>query len=204
LQAKLLRVLETSEVRRLGDNRVTRVEFRLVAATNRNLEVEVAEGRFRADLYYRLDGLRIDMPTLSARVEDVPDLVDHFLRLESARTGIVRRMTPAVVSKLCQRDWPGNVRELANEVARLCVLSSGDVDDPSLVRSPALPRADEPGSGRVRTMAEIERDAIERAMVEAGGDKRKAADLLGISRAKVYQRLKEWSEAAAGRDEDRA
>ncbi|MFN0241492.1 MAG: sigma 54-interacting transcriptional regulator [Planctomycetota bacterium] len=193
VQAKLLRVLETGEVRRLGDSRVQLVDFRLVAATHRDLEDDVRAGKLRADLFYRLDGLRIALPPLAARVADIPMLVDHFLRLESAKSGVARRIAPAVLTKLCARGWPGNVRELSNEIARLCVLSEGDVTDPALVRAPGpelrTPLAD---GGAVLTLAELERRAIERALEAAGGDKRRAAEMLGISRAKIYQRIKEW------------
>ena len=199
LQAKLLRVLETGEVRRLGDADTRPVDFRLVVATNRDLAHEVAEGRFRQDLYYRLDGLRVELPPLSRRTEDIPELVEHFLSLEEAKDGLPRRASKAVVARLAQRSWPGNVRELRNEVARLCVLSEGDLDDPTLVRAPdpeldTGPDADDPGEGAPRTLAELERQAILQAIEYAGGDKRRAAELLGISRAKVYQRLKEWGE----------
>ena len=196
LQAKLLRVLETGEVRRLGDSRVRKVDFRLVAATNRELEDEVREGRFRADLYYRLDGLRIDLPPLGRRVEDVPELVDHFLRLESARSGRTRTASPAVLAALCRRAWPGNVRELSNEIARLCVLCEGELDDPALLRAPGATRGEK--DGPLETLEQLERRAIERAVEACGGDKTRAAELLGISRAKVYQRWKEWNGAGAG------
>lgn len=194
LQAKLLRVLETHEVRRLGESESRRVDFRLVAATNRDLAREVAEDRFRSDLYYRLDGVRVDMPPLAERADDVPALVDHFLRLDAAKTGVERTCSREVLRRLCERPWPGNVRELANEVSRLCVLSAGDLVDPDLVRVAARSglgagiRTD----GRIATIAELEREAIERALELTRGDKRRAAELLGISRAKVYQRLKEW------------
>ncbi len=190
LQAKLLRVLETSEVRRLGDTRVRKVDIRLVAATNRDLEAEVRAGRFRADLYYRLDGLRIELPTLSARVADIPELVDHFLRLEAARSSRTRTIAPPLLAALCRRAWPGNVRELANEIARLCVLCEGEIADPALLRDPAAARA-EP-DGPIEPLEALERRAIERAVKACAGDKTKAAELLGISRAKVYQRWKEW------------
>ncbi len=192
LQAKLLRVLETGELRRLGDSRVRHADFRLVAATNRDLEAEVRDGRFRADLYYRLDGLRIDLPPLKARVEDIPELVDHFLRLEAVRSSRTRAISPAVMAALCRRAWPGNVRELANEVARLCVLSEGDLVDPALVREPGATRSSGGELSSLGTLAELERQAIERTVAACGGDKTKAAELLGISRAKVYQRWKEW------------
>jgi len=193
LQAKLLRVLETSEVRRLGDTRVRKVDIRLVAATNRDLEAEVRAGRFRADLYYRLDGLRIELPTLASRVEDIPALVDHFLRLEQARSGRTRRVAPAVMAALCRRVWQGNVRELSNEIARLCVLSEGDLVDPELMREPGSTRQEVLGAGGpIEPLEKLERKAIERAVAACGGDKTKAAELLGISRAKIYQRWKDW------------
>lgn len=199
LQAKLLRVLETGEVRRIGDSQVRKVEFRLVAATNRDLEAWVAEGRFRADLYYRLDGLRIDMPMLRERLGDIPELVEHFLRMESARSGRPCRMDPAVLAALVAREWPGNVRELSNEVARLLVLSGGDtIRDPGLVRPAAaagvtgMQRTRTFAPDQIRTLADLEREAIEGAVSACAGDKSLAAERLGISRAKIYQRWKEW------------
>jgi DNA-binding NtrC family response regulator len=196
LQAKLLRVLETGMVRRIGDSRERKVDFRLVAATNRDLEREVAESRFRADLFYRLHGLRIDMPPLAARREDIPALVDHWLRLEAPPGEAPRAISEAVLARLCRREWPGNVRELFNELARLCVMKSGPLDDPELVRPAGQEQsATASAPGAVRTLAELEREAIERALRETGGDKRRAAELLGISRAKIYQRLKEWGAA---------
>ena len=197
LQAKLLRVLETGEVRRLGDTHPRAVDFRLVAATNRELGTEVQEGRFRADLFYRLDGLRIEMPPLRAHAEDIPDLVDHILRRSTPAGEAPRTISRAVVARLGRRDWPGNVRELFNEVSRLLVLCEGDVDDPELVRAPQLDIAPSTG-GRVRTLAELEREAIEHALRTSGNDKRRAAELLGISRAKIYQRIKEWSADESG------
>ena len=194
LQAKLLRVLETGDVRRIGDTRVLHTDFRLVAATNRDLHREVGEGRFRADLMYRLDALRVDLPTLAERVEDVPELVEHFLGLEAARGGPRRRATRSVLSALSRRAWPGNVRELSNEVARLCVLSSADLDDPGLVRAARAEFGPTMGSTEIVPIAELERRAILAALERTGGDKREAAEQLGISRAKLYQRLKQWSE----------
>jgi transcriptional regulator with PAS, ATPase and Fis domain len=196
LQAKLLRVLETSEVRPLGDSRPMTVDFRLVAATNRDLEREVREGRFRQDLFYRLAVLQVCMPNLSECAEDVPALAEHFLRLEAARTDRRCAFAPAVLARLASREWPGNVRELRSEVARLCALAPPDqrvVEDPSLVSDP--PRvARRAGRSAIQPLADLERDAILAAVEHTGGDKRAAAELLGISRAKVYQRLKDWRE----------
>ncbi len=192
LQPKLLRVLEMNEVRRLGDAAPLKVNFRLVVATNRNLEREVREGRFREDLFFRLDGLRIMMPPLEERTEDIPLLVDHFLKFESEKNGTqLRQLSKAVMTRLCRRPWPGNVRELKNEIARLCVLSEGDLDDPSIVRSPATTTTIQ-GQGKLLSLAELEKRAIMETIDHTGGDKRRAAEILGISRAKIYQRLKEW------------
>ncbi|MBK8179072.1 MAG: sigma 54-interacting transcriptional regulator [Planctomycetes bacterium] len=191
LQAKLLRVLESGEVRRLGSTDVRKVDVRLVSATNRDLAREVREGRFRADLYYRIEGMRIVLPSLEARGEDIPELVDHFLRLSAEPGAAPRRVSPAVLSRLAARPWPGNVRELRNEVARLCLLSPGDLLDPDRVSEPELalsPHAPD----QLLTLADLERDAILRALRATGGDKNEAARRLGISRAKIYQRLKEW------------
>ena len=197
LQAKLLRVLETGEVRRIGDSEPRKVDFRLVAATNRDLQREVREERFRADLYYRLDGLRIAMPTLKEHSEDIPALVEHFMRQRRERGEPAPPIAKPVLARLCAREWPGNVRELLNELSRLCVLSDGAIDDPDLVRTPGL-QASPAALGGVRTLAELERAAIEHALETTAGDKRKAAELLGISRAKIYQRLKEWKDQVPG------
>jgi DNA-binding NtrC family response regulator len=187
-------VLETGVVRRLGDTRERAVDFRLVAATNRDLRAEVDGGRFRADLFYRLDGLRVDMPALRGHPEDIPALVEHFLRSKASEGQPAPEISRPVLVRLCEREWPGNVRELFNELARLTVLSEGALDDPDLVRAPHVGTLAVARQGEVRPMAALEREAIEHALQKTGGDKRKAADLLGISRAKIYQRLKEWRE----------
>jgi two-component system response regulator HydG len=198
LQARLLRVLETSEVRRLGDTRLRKVDVRLLAATRRELGAEVRAGRFRADLQQLLEGLSIALPALSERLEDIPDLVEHFLRLDSARSGRRRKVAPALLAALARREWPGNVRELAGEVARLCALSEGDLEDPALLRQPGATRAEPPATpAAIEPLEQVERRAIERAVAACGGDKTKAAELLGISRAKVYQRWKDWHAGAA-------
>jgi len=198
LQAKLLRVLEMSEVRRIGDSAPRKVDFRLVVATNRDLEREVREGRFREDLFFRLDGLRVKMPTLEERTEDIPMLVDHFLHMEAEKANArIRKVSKAVMTRLCRRLWPGNVRELKNEIARLCVLSEGDIDDPGLVREPVSTLSTQPDDRPV-TLAELEKKAILETLERTRGDKRRAAELLGISRAKIYQRLKEWDDHTSG------
>ena len=195
LQAKLLRVLETSTIRRVGADATMHVDFRLVAATNRDLESEAAEGTFRRDLFYRLDGLRITMPPLARHPEDIPELIEHFLSEEERRGQPRRRVSPRVMERLVARPWPGNVRELRNEIARQCVLSEGELDDPEMLRSAGPPMTTAfLESDDFPTLAELERRAIHAALARTGGDKRRAAELLGISRAKIYQRLKQWTE----------
>ena len=197
LQAKFLRVLETSEVRRLGDDAAHKVDFRLIVATNRDLEREVREGRFRQDLFYRVAGLQLRMPALAERTEDVEGLVEHFLRLEEQNGKPRRRMSKRMLAALARRTWPGNVRELRNEIARLCVMSEGDLDDPTLISRAASFGAGELGIKEIVPISELEKRAIHAALEKTGGDKRKAAEMLGISRAKIYQRLKDWEEGRA-------
>jgi len=197
LQAKLLRVLETGEVRRLGESEARKVDFRLVAATNRDLEREVREGRFRSDLFYRLNGVRISMPSLAERPEDIAPLVEHFLEAEAGGKP-PRRASKRFLTALARRTWPGNVRELKNEIARLCVLTEGDLDDPIAISAPSATQAVVENASTVLPIAELERRAILQAIERAGGDKRLAAQMLGISRAKLYQRLKEWRNEERG------
>ncbi|HED66131.1 MAG TPA: GAF domain-containing protein [Planctomycetes bacterium] len=195
LQAKLLRVLETHTLRRIGESQTREVDFRLVSATNRDLEEEVRLKRFRADLFYRLNVFPVRMPSLSERPEDIPDLARHFLAQEVG-DGPPQRISRQVLAALARRPWPGNVRELQNEIARLAVLSDGDIVDPDLVGTPA-PSRSETTADEVLPLAEVERLAIQRALEHTGGDRRRAAELLGISRAKIYQRLKSWREDGA-------
>ncbi|HEX6885587.1 MAG TPA: sigma 54-interacting transcriptional regulator [Planctomycetota bacterium] len=197
LQAKFLRVLETNEVRRLGDDAAHKVDFRLIVATNRDLEREVREGRFRQDLFYRVAGLHLRMPALAERTEDIELLVEHFLRLEEQNGKPRRRASKRMLAALARRNWPGNVRELRNEIARLCILSEDDLDDPTLISRPATFGLGDLGVKEIVPISELEKRAIHAALEKTNGDKRKAAEMLGISRAKIYQRLKDWQE---GRD----
>ena len=196
LQAKLLRALETRTVRPVGGQNLVPVDFRLVAATNRALEDEVEAGRFRRDLLYRIRGIELAMPPLAACREDLPELVRHFLELEAARTGEAKAIAPAVLERLVARDWPGNVRELRNEVQRLHALSGPGIEDPELVR-PGARTEGVPAAGLDGTLEEFERAAILAALERHGGNKRRAAEAQGISRAKIYQRLKEWRDGEA-------
>jgi DNA-binding NtrC family response regulator len=128
-QAKVLRVLQEDELERVGGNETIKVDVRVIAATNKDLQAEIAAGRFREDLYYRLAVVPIEMPPLRARKDDVPALIEHFLAMTCARDDRrVKKMRPAAVTLMMQHDWPGNVRELKNVVERLVILT-GDADE---------------------------------------------------------------------------
>jgi len=197
IQVKLLRVLQEGEVERLGGKTV-KIDVRLVAATNQDLRLAVREGRFREDLYYRLNVIQIRLPPLRDRRDDVPLLAEHFLRLFAARNGRqVHGFTSDAISIMERYDWPGNVRELENAVERAVVLARGatiGVDD-----LPQEVRTGTGGSGDGRTMAfpvgtplaEIERRVIHATLVHCGGDKRLCAQILGIATRTIYRRLEE-------------
>jgi two-component system response regulator HydG len=197
VQVKLLRVLQEGEVERLG-GRTTKVDLRLVAATNQDLRAAVRDGRFREDLYYRLNVIAVPIPPLRDRREDVSLLAEHFLQLYAGRNG--RRLagfSRAALDFLQRYEWPGNVRELENTVERAVVLCRGnsiEVDDlPPDVRSGSGTLSD----GRSLTFAvgtpleEIERRVIHATLAHVGGDKRVCAQLLGIATRTIYRRLEE-------------
>jgi two-component system response regulator HydG len=197
VQVKLLRVLQEGEVERLG-GRTTKVDLRLVAATNQDLRAAVREGRFREDLYYRLNVIAVPIPPLRDRREDVPLLGEHFLRLFASRNARhLSGFSRAAADALSRYVWPGNVRELENTVERAVVLSRGasiEIDDlPPEVRS----GAGAPSDGRSLTFAvgtpleEIERRVIHATLAHVGGDKRLCAQLLGIATRTIYRRLEE-------------
>lgn len=186
LQVKLLRFLETGEFRRVGDNRLRRVEVRIVAATNRKLELEVREGRFREDLYYRLNVIRIVVPPLRERREDIPLLAQHFLEKEAV-AGQRKTLAAEALRALEAYDFPGNVRELANLVERGYLLASGDTiaTEDLFGASPVKPAS-------TGTLKEVEREYILRVMREVGGNKTRAAAILGISVRNLYRKLEEY------------
>jgi DNA-binding NtrC family response regulator len=202
LQAKLLRAVQERTIERLGSNVPIRVDLRLVTATARNLEEAVSVGRFREDLYYRLNVVTITLPPLRERRQDIPSLVDFFLH----RSGRPVSMTPAALQKLCAHNWPGNVRELENTVERARVLAPAGVIDAAEIQlaqrvdnipfhwADAVPIE----GGWKKCVASLERSMVERAMTLAGGNKSKAAEILGIHRRFLYEKLKEFGMMAEG------
>jgi len=196
-QAKLLRVLQERTVTRLGAVRTLEVDFRLIAATHRDLEALVRQARFREDLYYRLAVLPLALPPLRERPEDLEPLVAHFLRdLEPARPV---SLSPAAWERLRAHRWPGNVRELRNAIERALVLSGGGAIEPQHLQleAPAVAAPNGPGEAGT-TLRDLERRAILEALEATGGNRRAAAARLGISLRTLQYRLKEYGLAGRG------
>jgi DNA-binding NtrC family response regulator len=199
-QAKLLRAIQEGEIRRVGENVCRRVDVRLVAATNRDLRTEVAGGRFRADLLYRLDVIRIALPPLRDRREDIPILAEHYWREATARVGSRATLGAATLAALSEYDWPGNIRELQNVLAALAVRCTRR----GIVSATALPaqlRAEpQPSAWRLdAARRQFDRAFIRMALARAGGQRSRAAEQLGVSRqglAKLMARLDLEDEAA--------
>ena len=197
LQAKLLRVLQDLEVRPVGSSKAIPVDVRVIAATNKNLEQATARGLLRQDLYYRLDVVRVTLPPLRERREDVPALVHHFVRRFNAKLRrTVRGIAPEALAALVAHDFPGNVRELENIVERAFAMGARDqimlADLPTLGRGPAAAMA---GDSSVPKLEQVERELIMKALAMFNDDKAAAARALGISRRTIYRRLREYGVA---------
>ncbi|MBU2549937.1 MAG: sigma-54 dependent transcriptional regulator [Proteobacteria bacterium] len=201
-QAKLLRVLEERAFERVGGTRTIKADVRVLAATNRDIEVEIAENRFRQDLYYRLNVVQVEVPSLRERgVSDIALLAEHILTQSSARNHKpVRGFKPQALKALTAYTWPGNVRELVNAVERAVILSRGDQieaqDLPLSIQSwmAGGRRADEPSGGLAAgmTIKQVEAELIERTLAETGGNRTQAASMLGITRQTLLNKIKEY------------
>jgi transcriptional regulator with GAF, ATPase, and Fis domain len=201
LQPKLLRVLQEQEFERLGSTRTRQVDVRLVAATNRNLEEMVKRNEFRSDLYYRLNVFPISLPPLRARSEDIPALVGHFVEIYARRMGKqIDRISSETMSELISHSWPGNIRQLQNFIERSVILSAENVLRPPSLKAageaPAECQSQEvrygPAVPFVRTRADREREIIEAALAESGGQvagPKGAAAKLGIPRQTLDSKI---------------
>ena len=196
LQATLLRAIETRRVRPVGGEQETPVELRVVAASNRPLRREVDAGRFRADLYWRLQVVEITLPPLRSHKEDIPDLVAHFVATLAPQLGVAPiEVTPDEMAYLQQYDWPGNVRELRNLIERSLIVGALNVS--ALYQS--LARRDAPRAAALQGPTDLhtlEKQHILAVLASVDGDKTRAAPLLGISRRTLERRVAEWADDA--------
>jgi DNA-binding NtrC family response regulator len=192
-QAKLLRVVQEGEVRPVGEERARKVDVRVIAATHRDLEEEVRRGRFREDLFYRLNVVHLRVPPLRERTEDVPVLARHFLARFAERFGVAPlRATDALLSRLAAHPWPGNVRELENAVERLVALSPPDGPDLGLLPG-GEPAADDGGELPLKERVQAyERGLVVEALRATRGNRTEAARRLGISRVTLHDKLKRY------------
>ena len=204
LQVKLLRAIQEREFERVGGNAVLRMDVRIIAATNRNLTEMVEQGRFREDLFYRLNVVPLHVPALRERAEDIPLLVDYFIKKAARAAGC---MTPLVTQEarelLLRYSWPGNVRELANVLERAVVMSNGVIDlpdvsgiaNPLLTSTPRVEKSEEivvPFAGTLREMTHcLEREIIIRTLKKHGGNRMRSAQALDISRRSLLYKLEE-------------
>jgi DNA-binding NtrC family response regulator len=198
LQVKLLRVLETGIFRRVGGTADTKVDVRVIAATNRSLEAMMKEGGFREDLYYRLNVFSIHIPPLRERRDDIPVLADHFIRNSTIAPKRSVRIAAESMEVLRRYPWPGNVRELENVIERALILCDGGIIEPEHLPmgirvTPQFGHDED--SDRLPTLEEVERRYIRRVLEECKGHRQKAANILGISERNLYRRLKELEQA---------
>lgn len=194
LQAKLLRVLETNEFIKVGDTKPTKIDVRIIAATNRDLKEEIKDGKFRDDLFYRLNVFAIHLPSLAERKEDIPLLASNFLKVFAERTNKrVTSMDAAFIKRLQQQEWKGNIRELKNAIERAVILAEGSELKGKDVAFEPHSGPDDSSSFELGT---VEKSHIQKVLRYTNGNKTKAAELLGIGVTTLYRKLEEYKIAA--------
>jgi DNA-binding NtrC family response regulator len=196
IQVKLLRVLQERQFERLGSNVTRNVDVRVIAATNVDLRAALEQGRFREDLYYRLNVVPINVPPLRERMEDIPFLAMNFVKKLSAELGsVTKQISPAAIDRLLTHSWPGNVRELENTLERSLVLAAGEVLEPADIRIEAPRNAHLVAAGQApllpegETLEHWEQMMIREALRRANGNKSQAARILGLTRNALRYRL---------------
>ena len=202
MQAKLLRVIQNREIQRVGSPEVRHVDIRLIAATNRELRSEVAAGRFREDLFYRLSGVEIRVPGLAERQEDLPVLIRHFLKkYDQAYGKSLRGLSRRAQIVLLQHNWPGNVRELENVISSAAITATAEFIDigdlPDHLRKPRRQPGTVEGNWRPVPLEEVRRAHIERVLQSCKGNRVRAAQTLGIGRTSLYRFLKRTTKRAS-------
>jgi two-component system, NtrC family, response regulator AtoC len=195
MQAKLLRTLDSGEIRRLGGNRTLHVDVRIVAATNKRLDQAVAGGEFRHDLYFRLGVVVIEVPPLRERVEDIPMLIRYFAQRLAQPRGRAIRFAPEAIKVLTSHGWAGNVRELRNMIERLAVMAAGEEITAEEVAF-HLPSPAPDAEGALPPLEEVERRHILKVLKHVGGNRTQAAKVLGVDPKTLYNKLKAYSPPA--------
>ena len=198
VQAKLLRVLQEGELRRVGGSRMMKVDVRVVSATNKNLAAEVASGRFREDLYFRINVVPLDVPPLRRRKEDIPLLAQHFCRELSRDNGLApKNLSSEALERLCSYDWPGNVRELRNVIERAVILGGGfgPIGPKDLPAVAASQRIDAPSLGKDEVLRDFltraERAYLEQRLDETDWNVTRAAELCGLERTNLHRKMRQ-------------
>jgi len=194
LQAKLLRFLQDHTFQHVGGGNDITVDVRVIAATNKDLEQEVADGRFRDDLFFRLNVVSITIPPLRDRSEDVPLLVEHFLKVHS-KGAKPKKMSPKAMRLALNYDWPGNVREVENAIQRAIVLSRGETVFPEHLPAKIRAAGGDAGSDSIgggKTIREVERDIIVKTLKQTEGNRTRASEILGIARRTLQNKIKEY------------
>jgi two-component system response regulator HydG len=191
-QAKLLRAIQESEIRRVGENRPIQVNVRIIAATNQDLLQAIAEKRFRQDLYYRLNVARFQLPALKERREDLPDLLSYFMEKYNKKMGTRATLDEGVLEALIHYDFPGNIRELEHMIEQaVALVQSGVITKDDVM--PPTPGDDPSSPHPPRTLASVvdaaERQAIEAALRDSDGNREKAAEVLGISATTLWRKM---------------
>jgi transcriptional regulator with PAS, ATPase and Fis domain len=194
-QVKLLRVLEEKEIERVGDHKPIKVDVRIISATNRNLDKLLAEGHFREDLFFRINVFPLRIPSLRERREDIPMIVENFIRINNGRTDNKKlSMTPEAMEKLMEYDWPGNVRELRNAIEYAFVLCpGGGIGVKHLPVKILLGTKETASTGHKPSRKDDKKEALIKALEETGGNQSEAAKRLGVSRVTIWKRMKKYS-----------
>jgi len=203
VQAKLLRLIQDGELSPVGEETPHKIDVRILAATNRNLEIEVAAGRFRADLFWRLNVIPVEMPSLRARTTDIGRLAEYFLtRANERHRRHVSAIDPQTMALMKNYSWPGNIRELENLIERLVIVKGAGVlmpsDLPATVRTPRatptsgspVPELPENGADLKTILEAVEEKMIGEALERTGGNKNRAAELLGLNRTTLVEKLR--------------
>jgi len=197
-QAKILRALQEKEIEPLGSDSTIKIDTRIVAATNKNLEAEIQKGLFREDLYYRLNVLTIEIPPIRKRMDDVPLLVDYFLKQYTKKNHkLIKGFSPKALDLLMRYDWPGNVREIENLVERSVIMTRNDLirpnDFPAILTKTGIdPKKKETNLTFGRSLKDVEKEMILNTLEETGGNRTHTAKILGISRRTLQLKLKDY------------